>query len=60
MSGKGDRPRPVDPQKFATEYERIFGQRPRGKTLLEVFREAGMLEPDESGVPSPHRFAEAD
>jgi hypothetical protein len=27
MSGKGDKPRPVDPKKWADNYERIFGKK---------------------------------
>jgi hypothetical protein len=27
MSGKGDTPRPVDPKKWAENYERIFGKK---------------------------------
>jgi len=31
MSGKGDRPRPVDPKKFAEGWERVFGKKKKRK-----------------------------
>ncbi len=30
-AGKGDRPRPVDAEKWARNYEAIFGKRKKGK-----------------------------
>lgn len=36
MSGKGDRPRPVDQKKFADNYDRIFGSE---KSANEPFEE---------------------
>ena len=30
--GKGDTPRPVDPQKFSEGYDRIFGKKKDGET----------------------------
>ena len=56
MSGKGDKPRPVNKERYDKEYERIFSPLPRNP-ICDVLSEAcGYELRDEKDCP--HKFAE--
>lgn len=46
-AGKGDRPRQVDPSKYAEGYERVFGKKP---DLEEIIRKAKERHPIDAPI----------
>lgn len=46
MNGKGDKPRPVDRDKYQAGWERIFGNKDKEGTKNETDRSRGPVLPD--------------
>ena len=49
MSGKGDKPRPVDMKRFQANWERIFG----GEGKVELLRKLGEIRNSDGGSTPP-------